>query len=300
MKLTAEADFYIEKLGAENGVKYLKDLGYQNIIYTITARTLEPFSDLKSDNKMIESFRILREVLADANVKLLFTNYREEIYNDQVPNLLELKKQRCIQAVKATAHMGCRIMCVRPVCLRNSTANAWEESKRLTYEIYSEIKQEADKLGVQLAFLNNTKQLSFSSGTYSYGCKASELMELAETFDAQIVISPTCALHAGERVEGLLTETKDKLLGFCMDDRMQRTISQGFPMFGAVDYYGLIEFFKSYSCNAAAVMMYTPIMNRYMDLIYDFDVMDTISKAYRSVACLVSGVEKPINEEGLS
>lgn len=301
MKLTAQADFYIEKFGAENGVKYLKDLGYQNIIYTITARTLEPFSKLQNECEIKNHFKLLRESLDDTGVNLVFTNYREEIYNDQIPSMLESKKQSCIQAVKATAYMGCKIMGVRPVCFRCSTPDAWEESKRLTYEIYSEVKKEADKLGVKLAFFNNTKQLCFSSGTYSYGCRASELLELAEYFESGVIINPAYALRAGERVEELLLETKDKLLGFCIDDKAQRTMSQGIPMFGAVDYYGLIDFFKTYQSDAAMVMMYTPIMNRYVDFIYDHDVVDTLTKAFMSVACLISGCDKPdFGKESLS
>lgn len=296
MKLTAQADFYIEKFGAEKGVKYLKNLGYQNIIYTITARTLEPLSALKNDSEIEESFRALRETLHDTGVNLVFTNFREEIYHDLVPSLLEKRKQMCIQAVRVTAYMGCKVMGVRPVCFRCSATNEWEESKRLTYEIYSEVKKEADKFGVKLAFLNNTKQLCFSYGTYSYGCKASELLELSEAFDSGIILNPAYALKAGERIEEMLTETKDKLLGFCIDDKAQRATTQGIPMFGSVDYYGLIEYFKSYESDAAAVMMYTPIMNRYADFTYDFNVVDTLAKTFRSVACLISGCE--VQESG--
>lgn len=39
MKLTAQAEFYIEHYGVEEGIKYLKTLGYNQIVYAISGRT---------------------------------------------------------------------------------------------------------------------------------------------------------------------------------------------------------------------------------------------------------------------
>lgn len=297
MRLAAQADFYIEKFGIEKSVSYLKNLGYQDIIYTMATRDFEGISSDNSESVNVDKYDYLRKVLDDSGMNLIFTVVKEEIYNDQMPQLLERRKKTYIQAVHATANLGCKYMGVRPVCLRCSTPGAWEESRKLTYEIYSEIKEEADKVGVKLAFFNNTKQLCFSSGTYSYGCKASELLELAEYFDAGIIVNPVYALKAGERVEELLLVVQDKLLGFCIDDKSQRANAQGIPMFGAVDYYGLTEFFRTYRSEAAGVMMYTPILNRYSDFLHDFELVDAITKAFMSVAQLITGCNAQKNEK---
>lgn len=291
MKLTAEANYYIEEFGAKAGIEYLKNLGYQNIIYTLTARTLEPFLSKSSDEQMEQVFGTIREAANEAGVNILFAIMKEEIYNDQNPNALKKNKLVYKQGVKASAYLGCKFLGVRPVCLRYSSPCALEDSEMLTYEIYSEIKEEADKYGVRLAFVNNTKQLCFTSGTYSYGCRGNELLELAEEFGAGIIVNPVYALKVGERVEDMLTEVKDKLIGFCIDDKSQRTIYQTFPMFGCVDYESLIDFFKNYKSDAAAVMMYSQIFNRYSEFSSDQDIVDTVSSAFFKMGCLISGRE---------
>lgn len=291
MKLTAEANFYIEKYGAKAGIEYLKNLGYQNIIYTLTARILEPFLSKSSDEQMEQVFGAIRKAANEAGIHILYTMMKEEIYNDQIPNALNKNKVIYIQGIKATAILGCQYIGVRPVCLRYSSPCALKDSEMLTYEIYSEIKEEADKYGVRLAFVNNSKQLCFTSGTYSYGCRSNELLELAEEFRAGIIVNPVYALKAGERVEDMLTEVKDKLIGFCVDDKSQRTIYQTFPMFGSVDYESLIDFFKNYKSEAATVMMYSQIFNRYSEFSSDQDIVDTVSSAFLKMGCLISGNE---------
>lgn len=283
MKLAAQADFYIEKFGPKEGTKKLKEIGYQNIVYTITPQTFAKFSD--------DDFCLNRSEIEKAGMQMTFAICGKELYLDHAPHEFEGRKQMCIKALKAAALMGCSVLGVRPLAFRNSTPNAWEESKRLTYELYSEVREEADKLGVKLAFFNNTKQPCFSSGTYSYGCRASELLELAKNFDSGIIIDPAYALKAGERVEELLTETKDKLLGFCISDMAQREMTQALPMFGSVDYQGLIHFFQDYESDAAVVMMYTPIMNRYSDFVSNQELISSITRTYLKVARLIEGKE---------
>lgn len=291
MKLTAEANFYIEKYGAKVGIEYLKNLGYQNLIYTLTARVLEPFLSKNADDELENVFGSIRDAANEANMQILFTVMKEEIYNDQNPKLLNKNKLIYMQGVKATAYLGCKFLGVRPVCLRYSSPCALKDSEMLTYEIYSEIQEEADKYGVRLAFVNNTKQLCFTSGTYSYGCRGNELLELAEEFGAGIIVNPVYALKAGERVEDMLTEVKDKLIGFCIDDKSQRTIYQTFPMFGCVDYESLIDFFKNYKSEAASVIMYSQIFNRYSEFSSDQDIVDAVSSAFLKMGCLISGNE---------
>ena len=289
MKLTAEANFYIEKYGAKAGIEYLKNLGYDNIIYTLTARILEPFLSKSTDEQMKEVFGEIRQAANEAGVNILFTIMKEEIYNDQNPNALTKNKLLYKQGIKATSYLGCKFFGVRPVCLRFSSPHAWQESQMLTYDIYSEIKEEADKYGVRLAFVNNTKQLCFTSGTYSYGCKGDELMDLVEEFDAGVIVNPVYALKAGERLEDMMTEVKDKLIGFCIDDKSQRTNYQTFPMFGCVDYNSLICFLKSYKSDAAVVMMYSQMFNRYSEFSSDTEVVDAVSRAFYNIAHLISG-----------
>lgn len=297
MKLTAEANFYIDKFGPKAGIAYLKNLGYQNIIYTLTARILEPFLNKNSDDEFIKRFEDIRDAANEAGIHILFTIMREEIYNDQIPNVLNKNKAIYIQGIKATAILGCQHFGVRPVCFRCSIPNAWEESKKLTYEIYSELKDEADKYDVKLSFVNNTKQLCFTSGTYSYGCTGSELLELANEFGGGIIINPVYALKAGEKVEDILNIVKQSLIGFCIDDKSQRTTYQTFPMFGAVDYQSLIAFFEKYDSNAAIVMMYSYIFNRYTELASDSNIVDTVSRAFYKMACLFTETKANQAEE---
>lgn len=286
MKLTAQADFYIEHYGVEEGIKYLKTLGYNQIVYAISGRTKKLFADENA-------YELFRTTLQQHDIKLLFTIHKEEVYSDSAPQSTEGRILRCIDSLRITANMGCEVLAVRPVTLRRSIPNAWEESKRLTCEIYSGIKEEANGLGVKLAFFNNTKVMQFTSGTYSYGCRGSELLELADVFDAGIVINPVYALKAGERVEELLTEVKDKLLAFCINDQSQRTPYQSFPMFGTVDYVGLSRFFKMYDSDASIVMMYTSILNRYEDFAAERSLLHALTMAFHKIACLIAGKEEP-------
>lgn len=286
MKLTAQADFYIEQYGIEEGIKYLKSLGYNQIIYSISGRTEKVFADETS-------YGVLREMLKRYDIKLLFTIHKEEVYSDMPPVSPETRKAKCLKSLRITANMGCEVMAVRPVALRKSIPNAWEESKRLTYEIYTDMKEEADRAGVKFAFFNNTKVLQFTSGTYSYGCRGKELMELARHFDADVVINPVYALKAGERVDELLVEVKERLLAFGIYDQSQRTPQPSFPMFGTVDYAGLTRFFESYESDAAIVMMYTPIMNRYEDFVHERSFIYALTEAFHEIARLVIGKEEP-------
>ena len=291
MKLTAQADFFIENYGVKNGVDFLKNLGYQNMIYTITARVLEPFLESVDDNEMKKKFGEIQDVMKQENINLLYTTLREEVYSDLYSCTPESKIKLVINAIKATAYMGCDTLVVRPICFRRSTADAWKKSKECTYEIYGAAKKVADELGVKIAFFNNTKQLCFTSGTYSYGCRAAELLELANEFDSGVVINPVYALKAGERVQELLSELGDKVLGFMIEDKNQRIESQGIPFFGAVDYYGLIDYFKENPSDMAMVMSYTPIMNRYKEFASDMNFVQTLSKAFMKVAALIAGKE---------
>ena len=291
MKLTAQADFYIEKYGPNTGVRYLKTLGYQNVIYTITARMLEPFWGSSDDCKMRETFSNIREAFENAGVNLLFTTMKEEVYHDLLSRPIETSKEMVIWAVKATAYMGCKVLVVRPISFRRSSPEAWDKTKELTYEIYLAAKEEADKLGIKIAFFNNSKHLCFTSGTYSYGCRTSELLELADAFESGIVINPVYALKAGERVEELLTELGDKVLGFVIEDQAQREIARGVPFFGAVDYYGLIKYFQNHPSDMAIVMMYTPIMSRYEEFAEDMEFVTAITKAFMKMACLIANCD---------
>jgi len=286
MKLTAQADFYIDHYGVEEGIKYLKSLGYNQIVYAISGRTKKVFADE-------HAYELFRETLQRYDMKLLFTIHKEEVYSDLAPQTTEGRIIKCIESLRITANMGCEVMAVRPVALRKSIPNALDESKRLTFEIYSDIKEKADGLEIKLAFFNNTKIMQFTSGTYSYGCRGSELLELAGAFNADIVINPVYALKAGERIEELLTEVKDKLLAFGIYDQSQRTPYASFPMFGTVDYIELIRFFKGFKSDASIVMMYTPIMSRYEDFVSERSFIHALTEAFHKIGCLINGKEEP-------
>ena len=288
MKLTAQADFYIEKYGPQKGIEILRNLGYQNIIYTLAARVLEPFLDENKDAEMRKKFEEIRDAAKDAEVNILFTTMKEEIYSDLFTCIPDAKIANVKAAIKATSYMGCEMLAVRPICFRKSIPNAWEETKKVTYQIYGGAKKDADSLGVKIAFLNTTKQLCFSSGTYSYGCNAEDLIELADEFESGVVINPVYALKSGEKVEEMLDKIGDKVIGFMIDDKTQRIESQGMPFFGAVDYYGLIRYFETHPSDMAMVMTYSSIMNRYSEFADDMEFVEALTKAFKNVACVIA------------
>lgn len=289
MKLAAQAEFYIEKLGLDKGIEALKKAGYSKLIYTLDIGCLNKFSD--------SDFQAIRNKLEKEGLSMPFTIFSREIYLDHAPGVYEARKDLCLKAVRATALMGCKIIGVQPVCFRQSTPDAYEQTKELTYKIYSEIKEEADKADVKLAFINTSKRICFTSGTYSYGCRAKELLELADTFGAGIIIDPVAALQAGERVDELLVGTREKLVGFCMNDIAQREMTKTFPMFGRVDYYELIRLLQDYDSDAVAVMMHTPIINRYSDFIENEALVETITNVYCKMGCLISGCHEKSERE---
>ena len=211
MKLTAQADFYIDHYGVEEGIKYLKSLGYNQIVYAISGRTKKVFADE-------HAYELFRETLQRYDMKLLFTIHKEEVYSDLAPQTTEGRIIKCIESLRITANMGCEVMAVRPVALRKSIPNALDESKRLTFEIYSDIKEKADGLEIKLAFFNNTKIMQFTSGTYSYGCRGSELLELAGAFNADTAgkLLKITVFNPGKNAEDLkeLSENNKNVLYF--------------------------------------------------------------------------------------
>lgn len=117
-------------------------------------------------------------------------------------------------------------------------------------------------------------------------------MELVKQFGVGVVINPHYALDAGERVEEMMEELGDKLIGFLMTDKAIRTKSKAFPMMGHFDYDGLIRYFKKYPRDDATIVsMNSSILKRYEDFEDEQSVVDALSLVLYKMACIVAGRE---------
>lgn len=290
MKLAAQADFYIKHYGQKAGVQYLKDLGYESIIYTAMESQGTPFVANGTDEELKKYFCEVRKATESCGMTIPFVTLKNELYSDVNPDFLEKGKRICLKAIKATAYMGSDTLGIQPVCLRKSTPDAFEKSKAITYQIFEELQKEADKVGVRLAVINNTKQRCFSSGSDSYGCRAEELLELAQHFNTGVILNPVHSLKAGERVPDMIETLGERLIGLLLIDASMRTMSQGtMPLMGAVDYFGIAEYLQKKENSAVAAMLYTPIMDRYRDFVHVEGVIDSLSKLFFDMSNCIIG-----------
>ena len=265
MRIAAQSDFYFQTYGPEEGIKRIEELGYEYITYTITGRYDQPFTTQWTDKELEENYSPIKKAVENSNLKMLFAVVGTDIYNDVLHFTLEARKKMCVHSVKAAAYAGCKIIAVRPATIVRSTQDAMQKSKDISLEVFDAMKEEADKLGVKLAFINNTRAQNLWGGNYCYGSNASDLMELAEKYDAGIVIDPVNANHAMERVEDLLVGVGDKLLGFFLTDIEGTTKAHVIPTLGCLNYGEIARNLKYASEDTALVSMYSPILKRYSD-----------------------------------
>jgi sugar phosphate isomerase/epimerase len=167
----------------------------------------------------------------------------------------------------------------------------YEITKEVSLSIFKEMKQVADEVGVQLAFMNN-------HDCYAYGSRIEDLLELTEMFDGKIVIDPIYACQARENEMELAKRAGDKLLAFSVTDMdvgdgnpflftgKQRAIM---PMMGALNYPLIIDRMKYVNQNAFVSYEYNSVLKRYVEFVDSEALMDAFDKLFYKTACLIAG-----------
>jgi len=161
--------------------------------------------------------------------------------------------------------MGCRYVALRPAGFNATHEDAWELSKKISFEVFDAMKIEADRLGIGLAFINNVRRAK----KYCFGCTAEELLELCDRYDGKVVIDPVNAYNAHERL--------DKLIGLVISD-VESSIKNPFmPMMGSVDYTVVIGCAQSIGDGAYAVMNCSNVFKRYEDFADSEGVISSVN-----------------------
>lgn len=290
MKVAAQADFFIKHYGVEHALKKLKATGYEYITYEISGRYDEPFTTQWTDWDIKEQFSPIGVCATNENLNLAYTTLKSCIYHDLLPETSEARKQMCIQAVKATACMGCPVFAIRPAAMFYKRPDIYEVTKKISWDIFESVKQTADRVGVQLAFVNN-------NCCYAYGSRIDDLIELSEHFDGKIVIDPMNAYEAHENEMELAKQAGDRLLAFCVTDLegdegnpfhftgKQRTIM---PMMGALNYPLIIDRMKAVNQEAIVSVIYNDVLERYVDFVDSEPLMDAFDKLFYKTGCLIA------------
>lgn len=296
MKVAAQADFYFEQYGIEKGLKCLEELGYQYLVYSITGRYDQPFATEWTDKELEEHYALIWKAIENSNMEMFFAILPTDIYLDDLHHTAEARKKMCVQAVKAAAYAGCKILGVRPAILVQSTPDAKEKSKKISCEIFDMMQATANEVGVQLAFINGTNLQGFSYGNYCYGSNISELLELAQKYNAKIIIDPVNAYLAHEKVEELIIGAGDKLIGVLLTDIEGAGRRPVIPTTGCVNYVDVSEKLKYAHSDAALVAMYTPVYKRYRDFVNKEGLITAIGQLLRKIVCVFA--QKADNANG--
>lgn len=291
MNVAAQADFFIKHYGIERALKKLKETGYEYITYQISSQYDEPFTKEWTDQDIRKYFSPIGVCAKAEQMKMVYTTMNAAIYDDVLPETAESRKKMCIQAVKATACMGCPVLAVQPAAMFYKKPEIYEITKEISLNIFKEMKQVADEVGVQLAFINN-------NNCYAYGSRIEDLLELTELFDGKIIIDPMYAYEAHENEMELAKRAGDKLLAFCVTDidgddgnpfhftGKQRTIM---PMMGALNYPLIIDRMKYVNQNAFVSYEYNSVLERYIEFVDSEALMDAFDKLFYKTACLIAG-----------
>lgn len=295
MRIATQSDFYFQTYGPEEGVKRLEKQGYQYVVYTITGRYDQPFTTQWTDVELEEHYAPVKTAIANSTLEMLFAIVGTDIYNDVLHHTFEARKKMCVHAVKAAAFAGCKILAVRPATIVRGTQDAMEKSKAISLEVFDAMKEEADKLGVKLAFVNNTMSQTLWGGNFCYGSTTTDLLELAEKYDAGIVLDPVNANLAMQRVEDLLIGVGDKLIGFLLTDIEGTTRTSVLPTMGIINYTEIPNCLKKAPEEAALVVMQTPVLKRYSDFINHEPLVEAVSRFLRKTADVI--LQKSFSKE---
>ena len=278
MKVAAQCDFYLQHYGLGKGLTYLKDLGYQNLVYTITGRYDQPFTTQWTDKELEEYYSPIKKAVEESEMNMLFAILATDIYLDDLAHTADARRKMCVQAVKAAAYAGCKILGVRPAILVQTVSDALEKSKEITCGIFDEMKKVADEVGVTLAFINGTVIQGYSYGNHCYGSNINELIELANRYDGKIIVDPVTAEHAKENVKDMVLGAGDRLIGMLITDMEKASRLPLIPTMGCINYPDISACLKDVCEEAALVTMHTPVFKKYADFLNNDSMVKSLSQ----------------------
>lgn len=284
MKLAASVVFYEKRYGLTEGVRYLKEKGYESIVYTLP-RHEEYAAKNWSEEEFEAYFTEIGKVIRDSGLSLAFTTNNTGIYNDCVPDTFDVRVDMCIKAVRATALMGGEVFAMRPVKYYHGHDDGMELSTRLVYDALKKIKVEADKVGVKIAIVN-------TDNDDIYGWCVKEIRELIDAFDLYLVIDTVDAYFSGCKVKDLIEEFNDKLIGVLMKDTEITMKNAAMPFMGKANCIKVTDALKNANPNAAVVMMPELTYPRYQEFWDSEGLLKALDDLYYEVGLVTSGKER--------
>lgn len=254
MKLAAQSEFFIKNYGPEEGLKRLKNIGYDSISYSITDRYDEPFTTEWTDKDLEAKFRPIGDAIRASGLEFLYTSLVCDTYNQLLPQTTEARMKMCVQAIKATYYMGGDTFAFA-LPMASSGADSIARTKELTEQYMDAMYEVAKPLGISIAVFNNPGR---TSSCYSYGSLAEELLELNEKYGAKIILDPKNAYRSHCRIGQLISQLKDKVFAFVLSEA-----DKPLPMMGSVNYPEVINELGKLECDYSMVVNYSPVFKRY-------------------------------------
>lgn len=284
MKLTGQADFFIKQYGADKGIEKLKKLGYTYLTYDLYEVSEDSGFASWTKDQLEAHFMPIREAIEKYGMKMIYLTLSRGIYNDRVPSAFENRKKWCLQAVRTAACIGAEFVGIQPVFFYKYHEKPYELSKELSTEAFQMTKAEADRCQIQLAFINNPKP-----GVY--GSDGKDLLELANRYQAKILLDPSAAFRAGERVEDIIRCVEKHLLAFFVNDVDRARGVPFFPMMGALNYRKIIESLNNLSDSVCLTAMYTSVYKRYQDFDKEEAFVDAMATFLYRMLLMLDGRE---------
>ena len=288
MKIAAQCDFYFQQYGVEEGLRRLEDMGYQHLVYTITGRYDQPFTTQWTDQDLEKHYAPIKKAVDESKMDILFAILGTDIYLDDLAHTADARRKMCVQAVKAAAYAGCKILGVRPAILVQSIPDGLERSKEISCSIFDDMKKVADQVGVTLAFINGKIIQGFSYGNHCYGCGIDELLELANRYDGKIIIDPVSAESANEKMKDLLAGAGDKLIGLLLTDIEKTSRLPVIPTTGCIDYPAVRRILPGANKEAVLVTMHTPVFKKYQDFIKNEGLVSSLGQLLWKITDVVA------------
>lgn len=310
MKITCEADFYIQRYGIDEGMKKIKELGYQNISYMLMEMKDYPDFHEWSKEKMEEYYEPLREVLEKYGLHIYYLTMARSIYNHSEPETFEVRKLWYLQAMRVAAYLGCHMVVISPAILPGSLPTGYQEtyrrSKEILWEVLAVMKEEGDKIGVRPVVLN-------ARYLYTYGNRGMELLECAEKFGSGVLLDPSMAYVARDKIPCLTTIRywdsvgrvyedcdsgtsiiellQEHLIGVLLND-IERTIgNRVLPMSGVIDHRELVRQMKKCQNELCLTVTYQPIFKRFSEFLGAEYLVNTLGTYLYQMAKLFDTVE---------
>ena len=255
MKLAVEPNTYFERFGLDQGVERAGKRGWEAACFPISMGPKDPMLDW-SDKQFDEHYAQLRHTLQKQGLIVPYVWLTETDFAHFSP---EIRQKICRQGVKAAKAMGAHSVAIRPATFAGTVLDAWERSKTVTLELAGCLREEADRQGIRIAFINNARRAT----KFCYGCRPQELLELCDAFDADVIIDPVNAYFAGERLDEIVSACGRRMIGFLIKDVELTFKTPHIPIAGALDYNGVLPALAQLPDNVYATMIFTDIFKRF-------------------------------------